>query len=68
MLRRCLRLVVWSLVVAIYAVHGTLGSTSGREKSLLLLATVTPAGAVFLLGGVVVALTTLPHIEQRGKP
>jgi hypothetical protein len=41
---------------------------SGREKSLLLLATATPVGAVFLLGGVAKALTALPHIERRGKP
>jgi hypothetical protein len=43
---------------------GTLGTTSGREKSLLLLAMATPTGAFFLLGGVVMALTTLPHIEH----
>jgi hypothetical protein len=28
----------------------------------------TPAGAVFLLGGIAKALTALPHIEHRGKP
>jgi hypothetical protein len=47
---------------------GLLGSTSGREKSLLLLTTATPAGVVFLLGGVAMALIALPHIEHRGKP
>jgi hypothetical protein len=48
--------------------RGTLGWASGQEISLLLLATATPAGAVFLLGGVAMALTALPHIERRGKP
>jgi hypothetical protein len=46
----------------------TLGLTSGQEKSLLLPAMATPAGAVFLIGGVIMALTTLPHLEHRGKP
>jgi hypothetical protein len=40
----------------------------GREKSQLLLATATPVGAIFLLGGIIIALTTLPHIVHRGKP
>jgi hypothetical protein len=51
-----------------YVRCGALGLASGREKSLLLLATATPVGAVFLLGGIAKALTALPHIERRGKP
>jgi hypothetical protein len=47
---------------------GTLGTMSDREKSLLLLAIETTTGAVFHLGGVVMAVTTLPHIEHQGKP
>jgi hypothetical protein len=46
----------------------TLGLVSGQEKSLLLLVTATPTGAVFLLGGVAMALIALSHIEHRGKP
>jgi hypothetical protein len=45
-----------------------LGLVSGLEKSLVLLVTATPAGAIFLLGGVAMALIALPHIEHRGKP
>jgi hypothetical protein len=33
-----------------------------------LLVTTTPAGAVFLLGAVAMALIALPHIEHQGKP
>jgi hypothetical protein len=45
-----------------------LGLALGREKSLLLLATATPVGAVFFLGGIAMALIALPHIERWGKP
>jgi hypothetical protein len=41
---------------------------SGQEKSQLLLVTATPMGAIFLLGGIIIALTTLPHIVHRRKP
>jgi hypothetical protein len=65
LLRRCLRHASrrWCghFVVAICVVRGTLGSTAGQEKSLLLLATATPVGAVFLLGGVVVSDCSSPH-------
>jgi hypothetical protein len=51
-----------------YVRCGALGLALGREKSLLLLATTTPAGAVFLLGGIAKALLLFPTSSAGGNP